>query len=114
MDFTFPSNYRIKRKENIMINKYVDLARELKKLWNMRVTLIPLVSELETVPKTWKEDKELETRGRNHTIQTTTLLRSIWILRRYCYSKFREKLPVEIGGKTRKEKIMVANFSIYI
>ena len=24
-------------------NKYLDLARELKKLWNMKVTIIPIV-----------------------------------------------------------------------
>ena len=26
-----------------MIDKYLDLARELKKLWKMRVTVIPVV-----------------------------------------------------------------------
>ena len=29
-------------KECEKLNKYVDLARELKKLWNMKVTIIPI------------------------------------------------------------------------
>ena len=30
-------------KENKTIDKYLDLTRELKKLWNMKVTVIPVV-----------------------------------------------------------------------
>ena len=34
------------------IDKYLDLARELKKLWNMKVKVIPIVvGALGTVPK---------------------------------------------------------------
>ena len=33
-------------------DNYLDLARELKKLWNMRVTVIPIViGELGTIPQ---------------------------------------------------------------
>ena len=35
---------RIELKENAKKDKYIDLARELeKKLWNMKVTLLPIV-----------------------------------------------------------------------
>ena len=34
---------RIKLKECEKKDKYLDLARELKKLWNMKVTIIPIV-----------------------------------------------------------------------
>ena len=34
---------RIKLKECEKRDKYLDLARELKKLWNMKVTIIPIV-----------------------------------------------------------------------
>ena len=35
-------------------DKYIDLARELKKLWNMKVTVIPIViGALGTIPKGW-------------------------------------------------------------
>ena len=44
MDFTVPMEQRQKLKESEDIDKYLDLARELKKLWNMRVMVVPIVS----------------------------------------------------------------------
>ena len=45
-------DHRIKIKESKRINKYLDLARELKMLWNMKVTVIPVVvGALGIVPK---------------------------------------------------------------
>ena len=38
-----PADHRIKLKECEKKDKYLDLARELKKLWNMLVTTIPIV-----------------------------------------------------------------------
>ena len=38
-----PADYRIKLKECEKKDKYFDLARELKKLGNMKVTIIPIV-----------------------------------------------------------------------
>ena len=43
IDFTTPYDTRVDGKEVKKIEKYLDLARELKKVWNMKVTLIPLV-----------------------------------------------------------------------
>ena len=43
MDFTVPADHRVKLKENEKKNKYLDLAREVKKLWNMKATIIPIV-----------------------------------------------------------------------
>ena len=43
MDFAIPADYRVKLKESEKKNKYLDLARELKKLWNMKVTFIPII-----------------------------------------------------------------------
>ena len=43
MDFAVPADHRIKLKEYEKKDKYLDLARELKKLWNMNVTNIPIV-----------------------------------------------------------------------
>ena len=64
-------------------DKFLDLARELKKLWNMKVTIIPIViGTLGTVTKSMKGVEDLEIRGRLETIQTTTLLRSARILKR--------------------------------
>ena len=43
VDFTVPADHRIKLKKCEKKDKYVDLARELKKLWNMKVTIIQIV-----------------------------------------------------------------------
>ena len=43
MDFAVPADHRVKLKENKKKDKYLDLAKELKKLWNMKVTIIPIV-----------------------------------------------------------------------
>ena len=43
MDFPVPADNRVKLKESKKKNKYFDLARELKKLWNMKLTVIPIV-----------------------------------------------------------------------
>ena len=37
MDFAVPSDHRINLKECAKKDQYLDLARELKKLWNMKV-----------------------------------------------------------------------------
>ena len=40
MEFTVPVNYRVKLKEHEKRDKCLDPARELKNLWNMKVTVI--------------------------------------------------------------------------
>ena len=84
VDFAVPADYRIKLKECEKKDKYLDLAKELKKLWNMKVTIIPIVfGAFGTVTKgLLKGLKELEVGGRVETIQTTALLRTARILRR--------------------------------
>ena len=37
VDFAVSADHRVKIKENRKRDKYLDLARELKKLWNMRI-----------------------------------------------------------------------------
>ena len=84
VDFAVPADHRVKIKENEKRDKYLDLARELKRLWNTKVTIIPIVmGALGTVPKGL--EKGLETLvivGRIDTMQTTVLLRTARILRR--------------------------------
>ncbi len=84
VDFAVPVDHRINLKEFEKKDKYLDLARELKKLWNMQVTIIPIViGAFGTVTKgllRGPEDSEIG--GRVETIQTTALLRTARILRR--------------------------------
>ena len=52
MDFAIPAEHWVKLKEGKKRNKYLDLARELKKLWNMKVSMIPfVVGALGTIPR---------------------------------------------------------------
>ena len=44
MNFAVPADHRVELKESEKKDKYLNLARELKKLWNMKVTIIPIVS----------------------------------------------------------------------
>ena len=43
MDFAVPADHRVKLKESDKKDKYLDLVRELKKLWNTKVKFIPIV-----------------------------------------------------------------------
>ena len=43
VNFAVPAAHRIKLKESEKKDKYLNFARELKKLWNMKVTIIPIV-----------------------------------------------------------------------
>ena len=43
VDFAVPADHRIKLKECEKKDKYLDPVRQLKKLWNMQVSIIPIV-----------------------------------------------------------------------
>ena len=82
-------------------DKYLDLARELKKLWNMKVTIIPIViGALGTVTEGLVQRLEdLEIKGRVETIQTTAILRSARILRRVLVT-WEDLLSLKLQWKT--------------
>ena len=67
IDFAIPYDSRVNSKEVEKIEKYKDLAREIKKLWGVRVTAIPIVvGTLGTTQKKLKkrlEDIGIETQG---------------------------------------------------
>ena len=84
IDFAVPADHRIKLKECEKKDKYLDFARELKKKWNMNVTIVPIVIDaFGTVTKgLFKGLENLEVGGRVETIQTTALLKTANLLRR--------------------------------
>ena len=84
VDSAVPADHRIKLKECEKRDKNLDLARELKKLWNMQVTIIPIViGTFGTVTKGLLKGLEyLKVGGWVETIQTTALLKTARILRR--------------------------------
>ena len=43
IDFAVPGDSRIEEKDKDKIEKYQELGRELQKIWNVKVKIIPLV-----------------------------------------------------------------------
>ena len=84
VNFAVPADHTIKLKECKKKDKYLDLSRELKKLWNMKVTIIPIViGAFGTVTKgVLKGVEDLEFGGWVKTIQTLALLRTARLVRR--------------------------------
>ena len=84
VEFAVWADHRVKLKENEKRDKYLDLARESKKLWNRKVKVKPIViGALGIVTKGWVQKQEdLEITGRVEIVQTTAILRSARILRK--------------------------------
>ena len=84
VDFAVTADHRINLKECEKKDKYFDLARELKMLRNMKVTIVPIViGAFGTVTKgLLKCLEDLEVGGWVETIQMTSLLITARILRR--------------------------------
>ena len=84
MDFNLPADHREKLKVSEKRYKYQDPPRELKSLWNMKVTVRPVViGALATATKGLVQGAEVyEIRGRVETIQTTAWLRLARIVKR--------------------------------
>ena len=103
VDFAVRADHRIKLEESEKEDKYIDLARELKKLWNMKATIIPIViGAFGTVSKgLLKGLEDVEIRGRVETIQTITLLRTARILRRVLET-WRNLLSLKLQWNTIK------------
>ena len=70
VDFAVQVDHRMKIKENEKRDKYLEVARELKTLWNMKVTVIPaVIAALGTILEgEVKRIEELEIGGRAETI----------------------------------------------
>ena len=78
MDYAIPADHRVKLKECKKRDKFQDLVRELKKLWDMKVTVILIViGALGNVTEELEQGLEdLEIRTRVNTIKTTVFQRS--------------------------------------
>ena len=84
VNFAIPADHRIKLKDFEKKDNYLDLARVLKKLRNMKLTIVPLViGAFGPITKgLLKGLEDLEADGRVETIQITAFLRTARILRR--------------------------------
>ena len=78
-----PADHRVKLKESKKKDKYFDLVRQLKRLWNIVAIIQIVIGVLGTVTEGLvKGLEDLEKTGPVETIQTTVSLRSARILRR--------------------------------
>ena len=96
VDFAVPADHRIKLKESEKRDKYLNLARELKKLWSMKGTIIPILfGAFGTVTKgLLKGLVDMEIRRGVETIQTTT-----WLEETCCHSNSSERPSADTDVK---------------
>ncbi|XP_072169447.1 uncharacterized protein [Diadema setosum] len=84
VDVAVPGDSRVAEKEKEKIEKYQDLARELRRLWNMRTKVIPIVvGALGTTPKQLRRHlDDVGVPDRVQTLQKAALLGTARILRK--------------------------------
>ena len=84
IDFAVPGDTRIEEKEKDKIEKHQDLERELQKIWNVKVKIIPLVvGSLGAIPKKFgKRLKQIGITVRTDQVQETVLFATARILRK--------------------------------
>ena len=109
VDLAVPADHWLKLKENEKKSKYLDLARELKKLLNMQVTFIPItIYALVKLTEGLQNRLEgLEIRGRVEIIQTKIhywerleLWEESWrIEETCCHSVFSKRLSADADIK---------------
>ena len=81
-DFAVPGDSRVEKKEKDKIGKYQDLGRELQKIWNVKVKIIPLVvGSLGAIPKQFgKRLKQIGITAGTAQVQKPVLLGTARIL----------------------------------
>ena len=82
IDFAVPGDSRMKEKEKDKIDKYQDLGRELQKIWNVKVNIVPLVvGSLGAIPKQFGNRlKQIDITVGAAQVQKTVLLGTARIL----------------------------------
>ena len=83
IDFVVPGDSRIEEKEKDKIEKYQELGRELQKIWNVNVKIIPLlVGSLGAIPKQFGNRlKQIGITAGTAQLQKTVLLGTARILK---------------------------------
>ena len=83
-DFAVPGDSKIEEKEKDKIEKYQDLGRELQKIWNVKVKIIPLVvGSLGAILKQFGNRlKQIGITAGKTQVQKTVLLGAARILRK--------------------------------
>ena len=98
VDFAFPADHRIKLKECEKRDMYLDLARELKNLWNMKVTIIPIViGAFGTVTKFWKWATDWRPSKLQHYWKLPEYWEESWRLEETCCHSISSEMPSDVA-----------------
>ena len=83
------ANHRTDISQQRKTGNYQDVKRELRKLWNLKMSIVPIViGALGTIPKSLEKHlKELNVEVNISQMQTTVLLNSARIVRKVWSSK---------------------------
>ena len=106
-----PGRPRVKLKEGEKRNKYLNFARKLMKLWNMKITVIRFVNcALGTIPKTLVTGLgDLEIREQEETIKTADRKKywdKSWRIEETCFRLNSSEIPstkVSVKNSQRKK-----------
>ena len=84
IDFAVPADSRVEEREKDQIEKYQDLGRELRKIWNVKVTIVPLVvGSFGATPEQFgNRYKQIDITVGTAQVQKTVLLGTARILRK--------------------------------
>ena len=84
IDFAVPGDSRTEEKKKDKIEKYQELGRELQKIWNVKVKIIPsVVGSLAAIPKQFGNRlKQIGISVGTAKVQKTVLLGTARILRK--------------------------------
>ena len=84
IDFAVPGDSRIEENEKDKSEKYQHLGRELQKIWNVKVKIIPLVAgSLSAIPKPFGNGlKQIGDTAGTAQVQKTVLLVTARILKK--------------------------------
>ena len=82
IDFAVPGDSRIEEEEKYKIEKYKDFGRELQKIWNVKVKIMPLVvGSLGAIAKQFGNRlKQIGITAGTAQVQKTVLLGTVRIL----------------------------------
>ena len=88
INFAVPGDRRTEEKEKDKIEKYQDLGRQLQKIWNNKVKIIPLVvGSLGAIPKQFGNSlKQIGITAGTAQVEKTVLFGTARILRKFLES----------------------------
>ena len=108
IDFAVPRDSRIEEKEEDKIEMYQDLGRQLQKIWNIKVKIIPLVvGSLDGIPRQFGNRlKQIGITVGTAQAQKTVLLQVLQFFKNF-YSYPKESMKIMFTGENDEELLNI-------